>query len=123
MEFQRSFDIAMLQAGDVLCVRMPTTLKGKEPLLAWYAQALRLPAYFGHNWDALDECLRDLGWIEERIIVISHDCLPALTSEDSQTYLQLLSDTEAYWRGESGHEFFAVFNYELKNEIEGVLRQ
>ncbi len=30
----------------------------KDELLAALGQALRLPPYFGNNWDALEECLR-----------------------------------------------------------------
>lgn len=36
--------------------------KAADPaLLDAVGAALGLPAYFGRNWDALDECLRDLG--------------------------------------------------------------
>jgi hypothetical protein len=33
-------------------------------LLAALAEAMQFPAYFGYNWDAVDECLADLGsWL------------------------------------------------------------
>lgn len=31
-----------------------------DALFSKVAQALELPDYFGHNWDALDECLREV---------------------------------------------------------------
>ena len=37
---------------------------GKQALMAALADALELPDYFGGNWDALDEVLRDLSWLE-----------------------------------------------------------
>ena len=35
----------------------------KPELLRRLAISLQLPANFGHNWDALADCLRDLRWI------------------------------------------------------------
>ena len=35
----------------------------KGELLAAIAASMRFPDYFGGNWDALDESLRDLSWL------------------------------------------------------------
>ena len=32
-------------------------------LFALLAEALGFPEHFGHNWDALDDALRDLSWV------------------------------------------------------------
>lgn len=33
---------------------------GKAELLSRSAETMRFPAYFGHNWDAFEECLNDM---------------------------------------------------------------
>lgn len=36
-----------------------------EALFQRMASHLRFPAWFGYNWDALQDCLRDLSWLPE----------------------------------------------------------
>jgi RNAse (barnase) inhibitor barstar len=42
----------------------------KSELLARIASAMKFPDYFGMNWDALDECLRDLSWLNPRGVLL-----------------------------------------------------
>lgn len=42
-----------------------TAIEDKQALLLAIAEGFEFPDYFGGNWDALEECLRDLGsWLE-----------------------------------------------------------
>ena len=41
-----------------------TAIEGKEQLLDAISKRFEFPDYFGGNWDALEECLRDLGWLD-----------------------------------------------------------
>jgi RNAse (barnase) inhibitor barstar len=41
-------------------------VESKQDLMSALSDALELPDYFGGNWDALDEVLRDLAWLEAR---------------------------------------------------------
>lgn len=62
----------------------------KEQLLRTLSDKLHFPDYFGHNWDALFDCLSDLGWINEQNIVIAHATIPELYPKDLVTYRELL---------------------------------
>ena len=49
-------------------------IRTKADLMAAIAEAMNFPEYFGKNWDALDECLRDLNWISAKgyVLIIHH---------------------------------------------------
>lgn len=93
-------DPAAFTAEGALVVRIPAAARGKEKLLGVLAKRLRFPSYFGHNWDALDECLRDLSWIgPQGRVVLVHEGLPfAPSSPAMATYLGILADAVAAHR-------------------------
>ena len=93
-------DPRAFEAVGALLARIPAGARGKEKLFGVLARRLRLPGYFGHNWDALDECLRDLSWLaREGRVVIVHEGWPfAPTSPNMATYLAVLADAVAAHR-------------------------
>jgi hypothetical protein len=65
-------------------------VSGKVELLAALTSQLDLPDWFGNNWDALVDVLRDLSWVPEREVVLHHVNLPALSKDDLRIYLDIL---------------------------------
>ncbi|HSG77597.1 MAG TPA: barstar family protein [Burkholderiales bacterium] len=80
----------------------------KESLLERLALALGFPAWFGGNWDALEDCLGDLGWRAgdgHVFLFAGYENLPA---DDLGVLLDVLAASAAYW-AERSKPFFAVF--------------
>jgi RNAse (barnase) inhibitor barstar len=42
----------------------------KEALLSNISTAMSFPSYFGANWDALNDCLRDLSWLKPKGVLL-----------------------------------------------------
>ncbi|MCX5722734.1 MAG: barstar family protein [Nitrospirae bacterium] len=75
-------------------------------LLTEFARALDFPDYFGHNWDALEECLADLEWLPAKgYILLLTDAAQVLPDDEDEyeTFLEVLSDAgEAWGSGQAG---------------------
>jgi len=69
-------------------------IQSKEELFDELASKLNLPAYFGRNWEALDECLSELDWLPGKRIAILHDGAPHLSRRELVIYLSIL---DASW--------------------------
>ena len=73
----------------------------KEQLLNHVATALHFPGDFGHNWDALEECLTDMEWVDADGYVIYYDHIDALLSahpDQFETLVEILRDAVASWK-------------------------
>jgi len=81
----------------------------KDDLLNEYYTKFKFP-YFGFNWDALDECLGDLDWIEQKDVIVYHPQLPQLNEKDLKIYLEILRDTVRDWEQWEEHNFEVYFN-------------
>lgn len=66
------------------------------------ARALRLPDWFGRNWDALADCLTDLSWCPadrgRLLVVTGWQGYAAAAPEDWSIVESVLADAVGYWR-------------------------
>ena len=72
----------------------------KEQLLKHLATALRFPKEFGHNWDALEDHLTDLEWVDADAYLLHFDHLDAFAAEHPdqlETLLEILRDAVDSW--------------------------
>lgn len=77
---------------------IPAGINSKSELLQKIATAGRFPDYFGKNWDALNECLCDFEWVQERSIVLTHHDIPLHDiPTDCATYIQILRTAINSW--------------------------
>ena len=64
------------------------------------AASMQFPYYFGHNWDAFEECVNDLSWLRGASYLIVFDSAQHLLSgnpEDFGILLRILADAHEQW--------------------------
>lgn len=80
-----------------------TACTDKADLLARIAAAMKFPAWFGHNWDALADCLTDLSWLPASAYSITVTGSRALRAADPGTLataLDIFDEAASFWAGE-----------------------
>lgn len=86
--------------------------RDKADLLRRLATDLALPAWFGHNWDALADCLSDLSWRPGKgHLLVLEDCrrFKAVAPREFATLLEILGETSDAWR-DRGISFWAFIS-------------
>jgi hypothetical protein len=65
----------------------------QELFLEW-ARALEFPPYFGQNWDAFEECINDLEWLDGKTFILVIDDADAIlrnSRADLPTFAAILT--------------------------------
>lgn len=85
--------------SEAFVLEVPAGIVSKKRLMTAIARAGHFPEYFGANWDALLDCLRDMDWIKKKKVLIIHHDLPlADDAVACGTYLGVLQDALAGWQ-------------------------
>lgn len=118
-QYTRDLD-SVLTTRDVetFVAQVPGSVRDVEELFKVLWAALRLPGYFGFNWDALDECLNDFEWLRERRVVLVHVELPTrLEPEDLRLYLEVLAGAVERWSHDYLLDFSVVFHEDSRAAV------
>ena len=103
---QRAESLMRPPTGFALRVIKGAKCQTTAGLLTECARALDFPDYFGHNWDALEECLADLEWLPAKgYILLITDASHVLPNDEAEyeTFLEILRDAgEAWGSGQAG---------------------
>jgi RNAse (barnase) inhibitor barstar len=78
-----------------------TKAENKTALLEAVGRAMRFPEWFSHNWDALMDCLADLGWApaEGYVVILEHcDGIHGRAEADFVQALQVFENAANEWR-------------------------
>lgn len=87
-----------------------SSAKTKAQMLRLLARVLAFPDWFGRNWDALEDCLTDLSWQEERGLVLVVEGFEVYAATDPAGFailLDIFKSSAEYWRTE-GSPFWVI---------------
>ena len=86
-------------------------VKNKADFLQAVAHTMAFPKHFGSNWDALEDCLTDLDWLNgDRFILLYEQPEMFAQGEPAEwlVALDILRSAVAYWRTKK-RPFYVLF--------------
>jgi len=108
-------------AGADYVAEIPVGLTSAEALLQAVYDGLQLPGYFGFNWNALSDCLRDLHWLQHDVVVLRHVELPGLPDVQLRIYLEVLADAVNSWQPDEEHSLRVEFPTSTRESVTRLL--
>lgn len=105
-------------SDDAVCAAIPAGIMSKTVLLTSIAAQLKFPEYFGNNWDALEQCIRDLSWLPSGRVVAKHADIPLVGDpKEASVYASILADAVIKMSRSKDHPLAVVFPSELPEQI------
>jgi hypothetical protein len=110
---------SVAHSDGALLVNVDSNIRSKDDLLRFLSKQLNFPEYFGCNWDAFEECLNDLSWLEHKRVVLRHHDIPLdAESSDRKTYLDILSSAAGSM---ANPEVVVAFPPHMQAEVQRLL--
>jgi hypothetical protein len=129
-EFENWMNGLRLGEGKYVAVLRGERMQDFKSLFQEIAAALQFPYYFGNNWNALDECIKDLDWLPAKLFVIgitsSQLVLSKESTDDQFAFGVLLKETCKVWSqpcdeneewGRQGRPFHVVMQCDDEKQL------
>lgn len=114
-------DIRSVEIEGALVARVSTKINSVDELMRILFMEMKFPGYFGFNWNALSDCLRDFHWVDGGRVVLLHDVIPEISVDDLRTYFEVLRDSVMDWKAGEAHSLEVFFDESAKPYVESIL--
>lgn len=85
----------------------------KKSFLKLMSKECHFPSYFGFNYDALDDCMRDLLWFDEDEITVIFRNLERVKNKSKVLYVDIKESIELYIEYWNTYDSKKVLVYEV----------